>query len=81
MLAILERVSKRAPVNLEDMTFLLPGCTWNQLFSAIDHLSREGKVALRRVGRCTYLLSLGPQFTGRHSLQRGLSRLFVSETN
>ena len=50
-------------MNIEDLRLLLPGCTWNQLFSAIDHLSREGKVALHRGDRCTYVLSLGPQST------------------
>lgn len=35
-LAILERVLKRAPVNLEDMLFLLPGYTWNHRYARID---------------------------------------------
>ena len=62
--SILERLSKQGPMPLEYLSCLLPRCTWNQLFAAVDHLSREGKVTLRRVDRCLYELSLGQQFAG-----------------
>jgi hypothetical protein len=59
---VLERLSLQTPVSLEELLDILPGHSWNQLFAAIDSLSRRGAITLRRVDRCTYHISLGPQF-------------------
>lgn len=64
--AVIERLSLREPVSLEELLQFLPGHSWNQLFAVIDGLSRRGRITLRRVDRCTYHISLSPQFeTGR----------------
>ncbi len=60
--AIVERVASHAPVSLEDLHRLFNQQSWNRLFAAIDSLSRRGFLTIRRVDRCTYLISLGPQF-------------------
>lgn len=60
--AVLERISLRAPVNLEELLQVLPGHTWNQLFAAIDSLSRREAITLRRINHSTYHIFLGPQF-------------------
>jgi len=60
-LAILERVVASAPMTLEDLQQMFHHFSWNQLFVAIDRLSRKGSLTLRRVDRCTYRISLGTQ--------------------
>lgn len=64
---VLERVALQAPVSLEDLMTTCSGYTWNQLFAAVDALSRRGAITLRRIDRCTYLISLGPQFSVRRA--------------
>jgi len=60
--AVLERLSLREPVSLEELFHRLPGHSWNQLFAVIDGLSRKGTIILRRVDCCTYHISLSHQF-------------------
>ncbi len=59
--AILERVAAHAPVSLEDLQQFFRHDGWNRLFATIDRLSRKGSLTIRRVDRCTYLISLGPR--------------------
>ncbi|WP_447980522.1 hypothetical protein [Candidatus Nitrospira bockiana] len=47
-------------VTLEDLVEFLPELTWNTLFQAVDVLSRQGAIVLRRRG-FAYHLSL-PHF-------------------
>jgi hypothetical protein len=61
-LAILERVAAGAPLSLEDLQQFLFHHSWNRLFATVDQLSRKGSLAIRRIDRCTYHISLGPQF-------------------
>lgn len=61
-LAILERVAASAPLSLEDLQQFFRHHSWNLLFAAVDQLSRKGSLAIRRIDRCTYHISLGPQF-------------------
>ena len=60
--AILERVAAGAPLSFEDLQQFFRHHSWNRLFAAVDQLSRKGSLAIRRIDRCTYLISLGPQF-------------------
>ena len=62
-MAILERVAAHAPMDLETLQRLVRQYSWNCLFAAIDRLSRRGSLTIRRVDRCTYFISLGPQFS------------------
>jgi predicted transcriptional regulator of viral defense system len=61
--SVVERVATHAPVSFEELQRLFKDHSWNQLFAATDRLSRKGALAVRRVDRGTYLISLGPQFT------------------
>jgi hypothetical protein len=61
-LAILERVAAGAPLSLEDLQQFFCHHSWNRLFATVDQLSRKGSLAMRRIDRCTYHISLGPQF-------------------
>jgi hypothetical protein len=58
--ALIELVGKLGPIPIEDAMLRLEGCSWNQLFLAIDRLSRQRTMVLRQTGRCTYTLSLIP---------------------
>lgn len=60
--AVLEQLSLRAPVSLEELLHILPDHSWNQLFAAIDDLTRSEAITLRRIDRCTYHISLSPEF-------------------
>lgn len=48
---VVERLSTKGLLQLEDLAALIPACTWNQLFTAIDRLSLEGLVELRHPDR------------------------------
>lgn len=62
-MAILEQVASHAPVSLEDLQQLFGHQSWNRLFAAIDRLSRRSALTIRRIDRCTYIISLGPRFS------------------
>ena len=46
---------------LEELNERLPYCSWNQLFAAVDRLTRDGIVTLQRPGSSDYLVSLVPR--------------------
>jgi hypothetical protein len=45
---ILEIVRERGSIVLEDLLSCLPESTWNQVFTSVDGLSRQGTIRLRR---------------------------------
>ena len=45
---------------LEELNERLPYYSWNQMFAAVDRLTREGAVTLQRPGSSDYLVSLAP---------------------
>ena len=45
---------------LEELNERLPHSSWNQVFAAVDRLSREGTVTLQRPDSSDYRLSLAP---------------------
>lgn len=49
--AILLDLTAHGICQVEDMAQRLGGFTWNQVFSAIDRLSRDGTLALQRRAR------------------------------
>ena len=46
---------------LEELNERLPYSSWNQVFAAVDRLSREGTVTLQRPDSSDYRLSLAPR--------------------
>jgi chromatin segregation and condensation protein Rec8/ScpA/Scc1 (kleisin family) len=59
--AILEMVEQRRECDMEELTSHCPQATWNQVFLALDKLSREGQVALRQQGPGRYKVGLASQ--------------------
>lgn len=47
---ILAIVRERGPILLEKLLPCLPESTWNQVFTSVDELSRQGAISLRRRG-------------------------------
>ncbi len=58
--AIIQELKTVGACQVEDVAEKLTGFTWNQVFAAIDRLSRNGTVALQRPGRFGYEVSIIP---------------------
>lgn len=56
--AIIQDLTAHGSCQVEDMVERLAGFTWNQVFSAIDRLSRDGTLALQRPARFGYEISI-----------------------
>lgn len=56
---------KARACDLEDVTRQCTGCTWNQVFLAVDHLSRCGEVLLMPRGLGTYTVTFPQRQEGR----------------
>jgi hypothetical protein len=53
--AIFSILERQGSISLEELVRMLPAYTWNQVFLAVDRLSREGNLTLRHPGRFAYL--------------------------
>jgi hypothetical protein len=58
--AIRLHVLQEGPCSLETLLARLSQYSWSEIFSVVDQLSREGRLVLRRPGRCTYEVSIEP---------------------
>ena len=69
---LLEIITQSPNCDVEELTVRCPQATWNQVFLALDTLSREGRVTLRRQGPGRYNVGLAPpkQAESRISPQR-----------
>lgn len=56
--AVLALLRHTGPFSLDDVIKALPQHTWSEVFSAVDEMSRDGRVVLRRLGASDYRLSL-----------------------
>ncbi len=63
---ITQELEQHGPCTLETLAHRLPNCSWNQMFMAIDRLSREGVIILQPQAPFQYLVSLAP--THKHAL-------------
>lgn len=56
--AIIDDLTAHGTCQVEDMVKRMAGFSWNQVFSAIDRLSRDGILALQRPARFGYEISI-----------------------
>lgn len=56
--AIVHDLTAHGTCQVDDMVERLAGFTWNQVFSAIDRLSRDGTLVLQRPARFRYEISI-----------------------
>ena len=59
--AIRRELARVGTCTFEELKERLPYYSWNQVFSAVDQLNREGTVTLQRPDSSDYLLSLAPR--------------------
>ncbi len=52
---VLKALQGKGPISLEQMTERIPGLSWNDLFQAVDTLSRRGDLILQRKGFAYYV--------------------------
>lgn len=60
---ITRELEQQGPCTLETLAHRLGTCTWNQVFMAVDALSREGAITLQPQAPFQYLVSLTPTHT------------------
>lgn len=66
--AILDRLRESGPCCFDDVVNYLPDLSWGEVFTAVDRMSRDGRLSLRQLGYSTYQISLGPQFAHTSSM-------------
>jgi hypothetical protein len=59
--AIRQELAQVGACTLEELNERLPYSSWNQVFAAVDRLSRAGTVTLHRPDASDYILSLAPR--------------------
>ena len=59
---IIEKLRRSGPCCLEDVVTYLPNFSWGEVFSAVDRMSRDGRVLLHQLGYSTYQIALRSQF-------------------
>ena len=73
--AVIEILRQRGPCTMDEVTAALPHYNWSELFSAVDDMSRDGRVVLRLLAGSGYQLSV-PAATPRIAAG-GQQRLLV----
>ena len=62
---IIETVSRSPGCLLEELTLECPDLTWNQVFFAVDQLSRAGRLCLAKKGPGVYAVRVAHPYYGR----------------
>jgi hypothetical protein len=57
--AIRSELMQQGPCTLEALLDRLPQFSWNEIFTVVDQLSREGRLVLRHPSRFDYEVSIG----------------------
>lgn len=55
---IIDVLQRTGPCCLDDLVSYLPNLSWGEVFVAIDRMSRDGRLALRKRGYSTYQITL-----------------------
>lgn len=55
---VLDMLQRTGPCYLDDLVIQLPNLSWNEVFVAVDRMSRDGRLFLRRLARSTYYIAL-----------------------
>lgn len=62
---VIEVLQKGQACDIEDVTRQCANLTWNQVFLAVDRLSRKGEVMLTPTGLGTYAVAVPQRQEGR----------------
>jgi len=55
--ALVTELEARGPSRLDDLVVRLPEYSWNEIFIAVDRMSRDGRVAFHRIPGSGYEVS------------------------
>ncbi len=55
---VLDMLQRTGPCYLDDLVIQLPSLSWSEVFVAVDRMSRDGRLFLRRLARSTYYVAL-----------------------
>ncbi len=58
---ISQELQRSGTCTFEELVSALPGYSWSQVFLAVDQLSRDGRLLLKRQGRFDYLITTAPK--------------------
>ena len=59
-LAVIEELARAGTCTFDQLSERLPFYSWNEIFSEVDRLSRNGAITLKRSRSFDYSISLGP---------------------
>ena len=69
-LAIIEELARVGTCTFGELSERLPSYSWNEVFSEVDRLSRNGAITLKRSRSFDYSISLGPHSSDDPNLSR-----------
>jgi hypothetical protein len=69
--AIRSVLMQQGPCMLDTLLDRLPQFSWCEIFTVVDQLSREGRLALRHPSRFGYEVSIGPSQSARKQSDEG----------
>jgi len=58
---IFQELQRSGTCTFEELVSALPGHSWSEVFLAVDQLSRDGRLLLKRQGRFDYLITTVPK--------------------
>jgi len=67
---VIETLLRTGPCSLDDLVILLSTLNWNVVFVAVDQMSRDGRLVLRRLARSTYQIVLPSRPVSPRSFSR-----------
>jgi hypothetical protein len=74
--AVLEMLREKGPCCLDDLVRDLPDFSWGEIFTAVDRMSRDGRVlvrrqlSIRRLSNSSYQIALPSQIASPRSSAR-----------
>jgi hypothetical protein len=66
--AIVKALQRSGPCCLDTLVMQLPNHDWNEIFATVDRMSRDGRLALRRIRGSEYQLSLPGRSDGEEEV-------------
>ena len=69
-LAVIEELARAGTCTFDQLSERLPFYSWNEIFSEVDRLSRNGAITLKRSRSFDYSISLGPHSSADPHLYR-----------
>jgi hypothetical protein len=74
--AVIEMLQRTGPCCLDNLAIQLPNFSWGEVFTAVDRMSRDGRLVIRRqwlvrrLGNSSYQITLPSQLASPRSPSR-----------